>query len=209
MALPPMNATAKVLERGETTELSATGRAVGMAAPGSYPHLGDFKTVLALPWDRGSAVSVRARAGDLNAAGFAAMNVDTRPAFRLIKSRRPSASTLATRRNRARALARLPTAEPKWPRAPQALLEWCPKILSLADEIAQPLLVMSLGSTDSATWAAAVRLVTSSFSKMDRRWACTVRGLSTSLSAMSALLRPSATSRRTSTSRDVSPDGGS
>ena len=64
---------------------------------GMGPYLGAFEAVLALPWDRGSTVSVAARARVLNAAGFAAMHTDVRSAFRHFESRRPCTSTSATR----------------------------------------------------------------------------------------------------------------
>ena len=55
--------------------------------------------------------------------------------------------------------------------------------------------------------AAAVREDTSSLVKMLLRWRATVLWLSTRTRAMSGLLRPSATSRSTSSSRSVSPAG--
>ena len=57
-----------------------------------------------------------------------------------------------------------------------------------------------------SSWAfatAAVRVETPSLEYTERRWACTVRGLTTRRLAMSAFVRPSATSRRTSRSRRV------
>jgi hypothetical protein len=60
--------------------------------------------------------------------------------------------------------------------------------------------------SEATARAAAVRLFTPSLSKIDSRWACTVRSLSTSRSAISALLSPSATNCRTSISLEVKPD---
>ena len=51
------------------------------ALSGMARYLARFETALALPWDRGSAVSMAARARVLDAAGFAAMGTDARTAL--------------------------------------------------------------------------------------------------------------------------------
>lgn len=53
---------------------------------GSGPHLSSYETALALPWDRGSALSVAARAQVLNAAGFATMQTGGRHAVRYFEA---------------------------------------------------------------------------------------------------------------------------
>ena len=68
------------------------------------PHLASFESVLALPWDRGSAVSVAARANVLNAAGFSTMQVNSRRALRHFEEAAALYEHLGDATNHARAL---------------------------------------------------------------------------------------------------------
>ena len=74
----------------------------GLAGMG--PYLAAFEAVLALPWDRESAVSVAARAWVLNAAGFAAMHTDVRSAFRHFEEQAALYEHLGDAMNQARGL---------------------------------------------------------------------------------------------------------
>ena len=58
------------------------GSGLGRPRPGWARIWPAFETALALPWDRGSAVSVAARASVLNAAGYATMQTRGRGAIR-------------------------------------------------------------------------------------------------------------------------------
>jgi non-specific serine/threonine protein kinase len=71
---------------------------------GMGPHLARFETALALPWDRGSAVSVAARARVLGGAGFATMQANARSAFRHFEEQAALYEQLGDPINQARGL---------------------------------------------------------------------------------------------------------
>ena len=84
--------------------LTAALAPVWVGISGMGPHLSQFEAALALPWDGACRPAVVARARVLNAAGFAAMQVDPQRALRHFREEVDLYGQLGDEINRARGL---------------------------------------------------------------------------------------------------------